>query len=363
MNCKNCGAPLNETDRFCQNCGMVINTPVTMENNQPNLEAMTTPNIMPNQVENQPTVTNMTNGESIDILNTTPTEETKVEPVNEAPINMVDPFQQATMSTPQQEPTNPFQTTSTTTSTVNPIQQINETPTNNMVDPFQTMNNTNNFNYQPLNENKKNGNMIVIIMGVVIVILLGIVAFLALNTNKAQETKNPSTNNGNSQTTTPTNVRNTTQVVFNGYTFEVPSEYRYQMDTNALAFGNDNKVAYLYIEENMRLSQLDMLGTKANLETLGATVSTPKKEQYDDVNMVVYEAELSGEKVLVAFADLGSNAVVQITIQNLSNEFDYDTLKNDAAPMVKSAKQQTASNSIAKNDMFNHPKSFIQKNK
>lgn len=357
MNCKNCGAPLNETDKFCQNCGMVVNTPGTMENNQNNMETAATPNVMPNIMENQTIKAQPMPNENVDVLNaqSVPLQETvsNLNGINEQAGNTMDSFQQQTVSQMTQETTNPFGTMNNT-----------QMPTGGNMDPFQSMNNnnTNNFNYQPISTNKKNSNMIVIIMGVVIVVLLGIVIFLALNTNKTQETKNTN-NNNNGQVTTPTNVKNTTKVSYNGYTLEIPSEYEHESDETYLLLGTDEKMMYFYIVPNARLSQIDLNGTKTNLEDMGAEVVNTKKEQYNDVNMVIFEIEMSGEKGIIAFADFADNAVVQVTYRNISNEFDYETLKNDIAPMIKSAKRQTASNSIAQNSKWKDQKSIFKKTK
>ncbi len=290
MNCKNCGAPLNPTDKFCQNCGMVVDGTTNTE----------TLNPTGNQGVSNPMV-----NDSVQTMNPNP--------------NM-------------------------------------PTPNPTMQQPMPGFNSTNGFAPKP-----KNNSLIMIIMGVVIAILLVIVVVLAVTGTKKEETKAPTTEE--QETTTPTNTENTntSTIYLSGYSLKIPNTYIQEYSSDGgIELYSDDVAMYLAVISNANFSQVDLNGIKANIEAEGYTVVEAKEAQYEDVNMAVFAIDLSGDRRLVAYAELPNNSVLAIELVNISGEFDYDTLENVVAPIVESAEYGSTSNSIATDDFKKNIKDFIE---
>ena len=346
MNCKNCGAPLNEADKFCQNCGMVVDTLAATQNYGLDQTTMATPdtiaNIKTNTMENQTPAEPILSGNEIleNVGNTS--FQTNTQPMNDT---LQSPTVNMGMDNNQMYQA-PVQNYSQTTNQV-PLGQ----PTNNNSFTDFNMNN---------NSNRKNNNMIIILMGAVIVVLLIIVIFLALNTNKANTTQK--NQEQQTPTTQPTNTENTntTTVVLDKYTLSIPNEYTQETQGSGMTLYTDTKAMYLEVLEGNTLNQIDMELTKANIEASGYTVIESAKKQYNGVNMAVFGIEMSGQKQLIAYAELPNKAILCADIMNISGQLDYTILENDFAPVVKSAKYQATSNSIATGDTNKQMKKFIE---
>lgn len=291
MNCKNCGAPLNPTDKFCQNCGMVVDGTTNTETLNP--------------TGNQGVPNPIANG-SVQTMNPNP--------------NMA-------------------------------------TPNQTMQQPMPGFNSTNGFTPK-----QKNNSLIMIIMGVVIVILLVIVVVLAVTGTKKEETKAPTTEE--QDTTTPTNTENTntSTIYLSGYSFKIPNTYIQEYSSDGgIELYSDDVAMYMSVMSGYSLSQVDLDGTKANIEADGYTVVEAKEETYGDANMMMFAIDLSGDRRIVAYADLPNSSLLYIEIVNISGEFDYDTLENVAAPIVESAEYGSTSNSIATDDFKKNVEGFIKK--
>ncbi len=299
MNCKNCGTPLNENDKFCQNCGMVVDSPVAQTNNDP---------FMANQqVNNQNNGIGMGNSQNVQTLNMN---------------------------------NNPMQ------NNVN-MQPFNQPPMNE-------------FNTNPIANKKGNSNMITIIMGVVIVVLLIVVVFLALNGSGTS--KNNKDVKKEDPTVEPTKVSNTTNYVAGDYTFAIPNEFTVETNDTEITLYNEEKAMYMDTLAGYSTAMVSLDELKTNIEAAGIIVLDAKKETYNGVNMLIFGAEYNGEKRAIVYADI-DNGILYAEIANISGEVDYDTVKNEFATIAKSAKYKATSNSIASSNKLKDLEKIIKSKK
>lgn len=310
MNCKNCGAPLNETDKFCQNCGMVVDQAANM--NSASQDTITTSTMNQNPVQNEGQILGTEGNQNVYANANT--------------------MQTAYTNTPSQQVTQPMNSNG-------------YAPINNGI-----------------NQKPKNNNIVLIVMGAVIVILLVVVIVLALNGSKSNT---PVKTGEEPTTTTPTNTKNTntTEIVLDNYTLTIPNEYTQEYVEDGIQLYTDEKCMFLGVLSGYSLTQIDMEMTKANIEASGYTVIESGKKQYNGVNMAVFGIDASGQKTLVVYAEIENKGLLAAEIMNISGELDYDLLENEFASIAKSAKYQSSSNSIATNDAYKKMEKFIGEKK
>lgn len=280
MNCKNCGTPLNGTDKFCQNCGMVVD-------------------------------------------------------------------QVANMNSASQEAINP-----------NTMNQNG----GQVMQSGQTNNGYTNFNYG-MNQKPKNNNVIFSIMGVIIGVLIIVVIVFAMNGNKNNTPVKTDEEKTTPTTPTSTQNKNTTEIVVDNYTFTIPNEYTQEYVEEGIQLYTDEKFMFLGVLSGFSFTQIDMEMTKTNFENSGYTILESGKKQYNGVNMAVFGLEKSGQKMLAIYAEIENKGLLAAQLMNISGELDYDMLENEFAPIAKSAKYQTTSNSIATNDAYKKMEKFIGEKK
>ena len=76
--------------------------------------------------------------------------------------------------------------------------------------------------------------------------------------------------------------------------------------------------------------------------------------------MIVMGIDYNTYKQIYAYAPLENNGIICFNVLNINGEFDYDTLKNDAASIAKTAKYQLNSNNIKGNDKVKDIDKFIK---
>lgn len=330
MNCKNCGAPLTPADQFCRNCGATVTAQDTTINN--NMGSMPKPAVEPvasstafNSTTPNPTsmfsdINNMLNS-----INSTPTSQPTTQtpvsaPTQAAPIPTIMPQQQATV-----EPT------------------VNQQPSS--AQPTMNNNMGDTYNNAPQNTNKGGSGKYIFMAILAIAVIAAVVLVVMYLGQKDDNT----TNNNNQTTATGSSISNVSKVKYGNYTFNVPNDMTYEVGTELVAVYDDTQtwaaqlefVQVSYAALSNRMSEL-----QSAFSQQGLTVSPAKKETYGGIEMITLEASANGENLLMAIAKIDSNHVLGITLANVSNEFDYNTLSK-LAPIVSSVKYGESTNSIA----------------
>ena len=261
MNCKKCGSPLSPEDKFCKNCGAVV------------------------EHDNTPTNQNMNGG-------------------------------------------NPL-----------PQQNTSNTPPSKIV-------------------NFKNGNLIV---GAVVIVIL--IALAVIYVPKYLESDKKDNNGGNSgtepSTTTPAPSPISSQsyykVNFQNFTFNIPDDIVYEIDTDELVISDE---AGTWMSE-IFVMQGSFDKIKSNKSTLqsyfqqaGFTAKAAELKNISGTEFVTVELSASGISGIGAYTKLNSMYSLWTVSYNQDNDYDYDILKN-IAKISSNATYNNISDSIKSERKFN----------
>lgn len=287
MNCKNCGFPLEITDRFCKNCGTPVDQPVQ------------TPPIMEQPV--QPAWNQTQEPIMEQPAQTPPIMEQSVQPAwnNQA--------QGPVMEQPVQTP--PM---------MNDYSQQAQQPSNNQ--PFDNM---------PSKKSNPIGTILIIllILGFLVGGYFGVKYLL-------------------------TNVSNlslfgekTTDVVFNDYTFKVPTKYNYEVGTDTLFVGDkDNtwNIGFMIMDDSVDIDLMEE--NSALLEALVALFAYDGNVDIDDVEIeIINEIEMitfkaseidNSETIVAAIIPIDSENSLYIYAARLDKEYDTSLIL-EATKMVE----------------------------
>ena len=346
MNCKNCGFPLDENDRFCKNCGAAVENKTVQ-----NLGVL-------NNGENSMSTFNNKNGvapNSNEVLFSSQNVSQSFENsqnINGGGVNLSSVLSNIDNSVEMKSSLNneegnrvAFQNQSN--GNVNTMS--NYTNSNNV--SYQTVSgninnqlNRNNANLQNVyipTSKKNNSNIVIfIIIGLIVaaLIFVGILSFTTLK-DKIFASSGTGTNSG---LTSGANYK----VAYKGFTFNIPDNYVYELTDSGLVIGNELDTWAIYIDvetgsfEQIKAGKSLLQGT---FQKEGYTSSVAKELTYGGVDYVVLELSKGGTNAIVAYAKLNSMYCIGALAYKVDNSFDYSLLE-ELAPIVASA---TYSNSTS----------------
>lgn len=227
-------------------------------------------------------------------------------------------------------------------------QQTYQQPQQNYNQPAWANGYSPNPNYQPP---KSNGNLKYVIIGVVIVVaIFAVVIVISMFNNNDNNVYS-----GGSGGSGITNTSNKTyKVNFKGFTFSIPDNLVYEERDDMLYVGDEEGTWLTQLElEQGSFAQLK--SNKSQLASLmqqnGYTCSAAAEKTLGGVEFITMEIAYGGENAIAALAKANSMYFIGITAFNQDNDIDYKLLEK-IAPIINSAEQTSASNSISPNNSF-----------
>lgn len=362
MNCKKCGAPLVESDKFCKQCGQPVQEVNSLEQSKVDFN-----NIQ--QSVNMNDKANVTN----DSIESLAVEKSEIKSNSNNEINNIGINSYASNNI-QQQMNNTTGITGFQQSTDN-SQNMNESdnyqqpmnsnfsnyqqPVNNMVNSSmsnniqQPLNNyVNTSNEQPIyNQPKKNNNLKYILIGVGVVIIVAIItlvlvfAFSSKDNNKKTDTDDTVVNNN-----VDNNDNNSNYTVnYNGFTFKIPTNLVYETGAKALLLSNEEGTWVTSIEV-LEGSYNQILSQKNQLQSIyqqqGYTASQAVEKNIGGMAFITLEISAGGTNALLGIAKANSMYFFGTTVYNIDNEFDYDVLE-DVSSILSSAELNPDTNNIS----------------
>ena len=203
-------------------------------------------------------------------------------------------------------------------------------PNNNLNMNYEQNNNgmINNYN-QP---SKSNKNLTIIIVAILLVIGIGVALFLIL---KPSDNGKNTDNTGNSSSSNVSS--NTKKVSFEGYAFEIPTDYECEIDGEILSCGDKKDTWYFGIQIisgdfNNLISNKDQL--LSNIEAKGYSVKTFDQEEHNGLKCITMKVDGFGHKMLMAYVGISSSKVAVISTVNLYKDYD-NNLFEEAMKVLK----------------------------
>lgn len=307
MNCTKCGAPLNGNDAYCQNCGSPINNNSNFSENQVS------------ENNNEGFSANQQNG------------------------NLNNGF-------PQNQQNGNF---------------------NNGF--FQNQMNGNNGGFNPSSsfngsfQNSNNNKMIIIVGTIVIAIVVALLFIFVFN--KDSSNNNPSNNGGsqvsnggtgssqgNSGTAQP--ISNTYKSTIGDYEVDVPTELRFEKETNSTMFYDSTNIwaTNIYVANNSYDTYRANFDTiKTSAEENGIPISNLRETSENGVKFITFEVIENGYEVLYGITKADNNNSFMMVVVNSEGGYDYSIIKK-FAPILSSAKKSTNTYNGIKTDIFDFGK-------
>ena len=321
MNCKKCGYPLTVDDKFCKNCGTVVDGQNNLnsfdilkpeEGVQPNVGII--PNVFDQPVNNQGM--NQTNMGAISN-------------VSEQPVN------NQGMNQPN----------------IGGMPNVFEQPVNNqgMNQPPIIFDNSSRNSFNPSNsfQPKKSNFAIKLIFIGLAVVIVGLIAFLAVSL-----LGNKSGSNGTnvSQSTTKTY-----KVNYDNFTFSVPDNLVYDIRNDLLYIGDEDgtwMVQFEIVEGSFSQLVANKSLLQQTFQQSGYSVTPAVEKKLAGVDYITLEVGVDGQNMLAACARLNAMYLVGLSVYNVDNDFDYSVLEKMAS-IINSAEQSSSStNNLSINKKF-----------
>ena len=131
----------------------------------------------------------------------------------------------------------------------------------------------------------------------------------------------------------------TQKVKYEGFTFTIPEDYNYEIDDNALSFGNDADTWYSgikVISGDFNLLVAGKEGIISGMESSGYTVNTFEPKEYNGMDTIVMEVTGMGHNMIIAYVKANSSKIFVVTVLNTYKNYDY-SLFEDTIEILKSA--------------------------
>lgn len=207
--------------------------------------------------------------------------------------------------------------------------------------------------YNQNQQQKPNGSFKYVIIGVIM--LVAIVASVMI-TNMINNKNNNKYGDGSTDNSglTKTSSSKSYKVNFEGFTFTIPDNLVYSEQNGVLLIGNEEGtwVTQLEIAQG---SFTQLKNNKSQLSVImqqnGYTCSAAEEKTIGGVEFITMELTYGGQKAIEALARANSMYFIGVTAYNQDNDIDYKLLET-VAPIINSAEQISASNSIAPETSF-----------
>ena len=311
MFCKKCGFQLEPNDKFCKNCGQLIevqmNNGVNNANGQINSNLNTFTGYSNNQTSNSNNYNNMENFNPVNVSNNN--------------IGSTNSYGQMNVPNSYDSMLNNI-----------PSQSI-YTPNNNMMSSNRFVNTSNG------NPNGK-GNVAIII---VIFVLAVIAAFCVIALPKIINKDNNSENSTNA---------NTYNVKYDGFSFNIPNYLDYEIsEEDGLSIYSDDKgwLIYILIQDGSydRLKN-NVEQAKNSLIADGYIVSKYEYKTYENREFLNFHVSLSGQNFIYSFVKYDSSKLFVLGVFDINNQFDEE-LFNTISSILATAEYSPSSNSMKAN--------------
>lgn len=205
------------------------------------------------------------------------------------------------------------------------------------------------YNTQP---QKSNGGVIIAVVAIIAVLVIGVTVFLV---------KGNSGDSSDEKSSTSTVAVATTKVKVGNYTFDVPSNYTYEISSGKLLVSDDeNWILQIAIIDS---SYSKIKANKHKFEGMkesGFTMKNVNVKTYGGVEFINYELLSSNMNFVGGYAKTEDNKVAAVAAINKNYTIDFSLLEK-AAPIIKSAKYNSSSHSINPNQNFDISSKIIEK--
>ena len=336
MNCKRCGFQLNENDQFCKNCGTPVDN-ISIKNNNERLENQTTKAYTQQQSVSQQPMKNYNGG----LENQTTQTYMQQQSVSQQPMNN---YNGSAMQEPSWTSGYNAQPMNQTTQTYTQQQSASQQPINNYNGPtMQQPSWTSEYNAQPTKQTSKNNNIIIGIIAVLVVAGI-IVAIIVFGSNRSNNSEN---GDGGSLVVNDSNSAYT--VNFKGFTFKIPTNLVYEIQSDAVHLG-DEEGTWVACIEVIEGSYSQMLSKKSQLQIVyqsqGYTSSAAVEKTIGGMPFITLEISRSGKNALVGISKANSMNLFGITAYNVENEYDYKLLET-VSSILSTAEYSGATNNMS----------------
>lgn len=231
------------------------------------------------------------------------------------------------------------------------------TPTPVMPQPAPMMQPNNQFQQlMPVVQPNKSNKGIIVLVVVIIVAVLAICGVLLITKGKNNGNHNSNSNSSsNSNPTSNTPVEpvstQTSKVRFEGFEFNIPTDYLFEIQTSAL-YVSDNMtwastlevIDGAYSTIKVRKDQI-----KLNMEKAGYQASTPVVKNYGGAEWITIEVANGASKAIVAYTQGSATKIIGVSAYTKSNTFDY-TILDKMGRIVKNSTYVGYSQSLAQNN-------------
>lgn len=193
----------------------------------------------------------------------------------------------------------------------------------------------------PAPEKKQNNNIKYIVIGVVaiVAIVAGLFIFKTLGQKTEPNSVQP-----------PQQTPKTYKVNYNGFTFAVPDNLVYKLDTTAMYIG-DEADTWLAKIEIAQGSYEQLNANKGQLHTVLIQSGIPNVKPAEEKTLggltyLTMEASSSGTNVLASLTKINAMYFAFVLSQTKDNEFDYKVLET-IAPIISSATPTDTTNNMS----------------
>lgn len=312
MNCKKCGSPLGPNELFCKECGTSVDVLVPG-----------TPGVTPVQAPVQPTAS------------ATPA----IQPVPQAPVIPVVPQAgvQPVAQMPVQQPVQPQMMQQ-------PMPQM-QTP--QMGVPMQPMGAP---VMQPAPTGKKKNTVLIIVAVVAVLAAVAVVLYFTVFNKKDDKKPNSNSNSNiqsNSNSNTPSNSNSNSntpvtptgkEVTFDGYVFTIPNGYESEIQSDALAFGNDEVVYRIGVATGSYETLLsNLVQLQSNFIAQGCSNVVAKEQTINGKSYIVVTLTKEGKNAIAAYTKANASSIFWVELYTGDNTFGTQYL-NNLDPILSGAK-------------------------
>lgn len=194
---------------------------------------------------------------------------------------------------------------------------------------------------QPMmnNQPKKNNNGLIIAVVAIIAVVV-IVCAVVLTKDDSSDSSN-NNNNGTSVAVS------TTKVKYNGYIFNVPSDYMYTISNDTLIVGDNTTWQAEILVSNTSYDQIKANRTRLNgFSSNGITYNNVQTKTYNGTEWITIEVNYNGKNMILAYTKVSASATFGVTVYNKNFVTDYSLLEK-VSPIFKGVTYEGTSHSMA----------------